>query len=140
MTGASTPSVIQRWIRAIDERDVDGAVACFAQDYLDESPAHPNRTFRGLDAVRRNLTAFFSGVPNLHAQILRSVTDAGTVWIEWRMDGAQIDGKRMNMIGVTIFEVVNDQIVSGRFYEEPVEEGGGTIADAVEDMAGQRPT
>jgi limonene-1,2-epoxide hydrolase len=132
--------VIQRWIRAIDERDVDGAVACFSPDYLDESPAHPNRTFRGQDGVRRNLSAFFAGVPNLRAQILRSVTDGDSVWVEWRMDGAQIDGKRLNMIGVTIFEVRDDRIVSGRFYEEPIEEGGGTIDDALAEMAGQHPT
>lgn len=140
MTGASTPGVIQRWIRAIDERDVEGAVACFTLDYVDESPAHPNRTFRGQEAVRRNLSAFFSGVPNLRAEILRSVADGDSVWVEWRMYGAQIEGTRLNMIGVTIFEVRDDRIASGRFYEEPIEEAGGTIADALADMAGQRPT
>ena len=50
---------------------------------VSETPAHPQRTFRGADQVRRNWEQIFAGVPDLRADLLDAVVDGDTVWSEW---------------------------------------------------------
>jgi hypothetical protein len=38
--------------RATDARDLEALVACFAPDYRNETPAHPERGFTGREQVR----------------------------------------------------------------------------------------
>jgi integrase len=45
-------------------------VACFADDYVNEWPAHPQRGFRASDQVRRSCSRILAGVPDLHARLL----------------------------------------------------------------------
>jgi hypothetical protein len=39
---------------AMSADNLDAMVACFAEDYVNEWPAHPQRGFRGSEQVRRN--------------------------------------------------------------------------------------
>lgn len=52
-----------RLLSAMNAHDLDAFVACFAEDYRSEQPAHPNREFRGRDKVRENWAGVFSGFP-----------------------------------------------------------------------------
>lgn len=45
---------IERLLQATNGRDLDALVACFAEDYVNDTPAHPARGFRGSAQVRRN--------------------------------------------------------------------------------------
>ena len=47
---------------AINDHDLDAFVACFADDYRSEQPAHPSRSFRGADKVRENWVSVFAGI------------------------------------------------------------------------------
>lgn len=49
-----TADVVARLLRATNEHDLDGVVACFAPDYSNETPVHPARSFQGREQVRRN--------------------------------------------------------------------------------------
>ena len=40
-------AVLQRLLVALNAHDLDALVACFADDYVNETPAHPRRGFRG---------------------------------------------------------------------------------------------
>jgi hypothetical protein len=60
-------------------------------------------------------------------------------WTEWRWSGTRSDGRSIEMRGVTLFEIANDQIVVGRLYMEDVERDVAGIEQAVEALFGRRP-
>jgi hypothetical protein len=129
-------AVIDRLMRATNDHDIDTLVACFNEHYVNETPVHPPRGFKGAEQVRRNWMEIFGGVPDIKAQLLRSSVDGGQVWTELEMAGTRRDGAQFLMRGVIIFEVVNDGVESARFYLEPVEEASGDVTAAVERFAG----
>jgi hypothetical protein len=54
MNGSTDPmSLVRRLAAATNAHDLDALVACFADDYLNETPVHPARGFRGADQVSR---------------------------------------------------------------------------------------
>lgn len=121
-----------RLLSAMNAHDLDAFVACFAEDYRSEQPAHPNREFRGRDKVRGNWAGVFSGVPDFNAELLSSaITDEGAEIGEWRWRGTHTDGSTFAMRGVTIMGVTDDRIAWGRLYMEVVEEGGADIDEMV---------
>jgi hypothetical protein len=134
MTGS--PRVIERLAAAQNAHDIDAMVACFAEDYQSEQPAHPDRAFRGSAQVRANWSEIFGGVPDLRAELLRSAVDGETVWTEWRYAGTQSGGGRFDVAGVIIAGVRDDRIAWARLYLEPIEDAGAGIVAAVHDWSG----
>ena len=119
---------------AANSHDVEEVVARFTDDYVNETPAHPARGFRGSDQVRRNWTQIFSAVPDLGAEILRSHQFGDTVWSEWEMRGTRTDGACHLLRGVMIFTVAGDRAREVRFYVEPVEQDGVDADGAIEQV------
>lgn len=136
--GPDHGAVIARLVRAINDHDLEGLVACFDDGYVNETPVHPNRGFQGNGQVRRNWTTILCSVAELSARVLRTTTDGDTVWTEWDMAGTRPDGGDFAMRGVVIFGVGHDQIVSARFYLEPVEHTSGDVDAAVARLVGSR--
>jgi len=112
-------------------------VRCFAPDFVNETPVHPARSFKGNDQVRKNWAQIFGGVPNLQADMVASATSEDTVWTEWEMRGTRVDGSAHLMRGVSIFKVDDGVFTSVRFYLEPVEQGGFGIDAAVQSGLGR---
>jgi len=136
-----TFAVVERLRDAMNEHDLEALVDVFDQDFVSEAPAHPQRTFRGADQVRRNWQQIFAGVPDLRADLLDAVVEGDTVWSEWDWSGTRRDGSAHRMRGVTIQRVRDSRAVSVRFYMEPVEEGGPAAGEAVRRIvAGQDTT
>ena len=123
--------VIERLARVTSDHDLEAIVACFSEDYVNLTPAHPLRGFRGRDQVRRNWSQILGGVHDLEATVLDAAVDGNIVWSEWRMAGTRRDGVAHEMHGVIIFEVEDGLIHAARFYMEPVERGSGNVDDAV---------
>lgn len=123
--------VVDRLVAAANAHDLDALVGCFAPDYVNQTPAHPLRGFRGRDQVRRNWTAIFAGVPDIAARVTAAADDGERVFTEWEMSGTRRDGTPHAMAGVIIFGIRGDQIVSARFYLEPVESASGDVNAAV---------
>jgi ketosteroid isomerase-like protein len=124
-------SVVTRLRDAMNEHDLEALVDVFDPDFVSETPAHPQRTFRGADQVRRNWEQIFAGVPDLKAELLDAVVEGDTVWSEWDWHGTRRDGAPHRMRGVTIQRVRDARAVSVRFYMEPVDEGGPAAGEAV---------
>ena len=122
---------------AVNRHDLDAMVRCFAPDFVNETPVHPSRSFRGRDQVRRNWAQIFAAVPDLEADMVGCVNQGDTVWTEWEMRGTRLDGGQHLMRGVSIFEVVDDSFASVRFYLEPVEQAGVGIDAAVRSALGR---
>jgi ketosteroid isomerase-like protein len=119
--------VVERLLAAINAHDLEAMVACFADDYVNEWPAHPQRGFRGNQQVRSNWSQIFAGVPDLRARLPRMVVDGDTVWAEWDLSGTRRDGAAHLMRGVSIFGVAEGRLAWVRFYLEPVEETSGDV-------------
>jgi ketosteroid isomerase-like protein len=124
-------AVVDRLVQALNAHDLEAMVACFADDYLNETPVHPQRGFRGNEQVRRNWTQILAGVPDLRALVPRMAVDGDTVWTEWNISGTRRDGAAHGMRGVVIFGVTGAAITSARFYLEPVEETSGDVDASV---------
>jgi ketosteroid isomerase-like protein len=128
--------VLARLVRATNAHDLDAVVNCFADDYVNETPAHPLRGFRGREQVCRNQERIFEAVPDLQVEIVASVVNQDTAWTEWEMRGTRRDGTAHLMRGVMIFTASEGQLTRLRFYMEPVEQTTGDANAAVERMVG----
>jgi len=124
-------SVLARLERAANAHDVNAVAACFAPDYRNDTPVHPERSFTGSQQIRRNWEQIFAAIPDLRAQVLRSAVTRDEVWSEWEHRGTRRDGSAHLMRGVVIFGVANGLLTWARFYLEPVQEGGENVDDAV---------
>ena len=122
-------AVVERLLEAMNAHDLEAMLAVFADDFVNETPAHPLRSFRGNQQVRRNWSQILAGVPDLRARVPRMAVDDDTVWAEWDISGTRQDGAAFLMRGVSIFGVAEGRLASVRFYLEPVEEASGD-ADA----------
>jgi ketosteroid isomerase-like protein len=135
MVGAE--AMVDRLLHATNAHDVDGVVACFAEDYENETPIHPARSFRGREQVRSNWEQIFAFVPDLHAEVRASAIDEETAWTEWEMTGTRRDGTAHHMRGVVVFGVRDGVAHWARFFLEPVDEGVATVNDAVREQVGR---
>jgi ketosteroid isomerase-like protein len=129
--------VVHRLVAATNDHDLDALVDCFSSDYVNETPAHPQRGFTGRDQVRRNWAAILAGVPDLRTSLLGSAVDGATAWTELQMDGRRRDGTPHAMAGVIIFTIHDDRIAAARFFMEPVEVTSGDVDAAVARASGQ---
>jgi len=114
-------NIIERLEAATNAHDVDGMVACFADDYELTSPIHPSRSFRGTAQVRRNWEGFFATVPDMVVRIVASATAGEAIWTEWEMTGTRRDGTKHQIVGVFVFGVRENIIRWGRVFLEPVD-------------------
>ncbi len=130
-TQANAEAMVQRLQRATNEHDLEALVACFSADYRNETPAHPERGFTGRDQVRANWKQIFAAIPDVSCEVVRCVADGETAWSEWEHRGTRPDGTAHLMRGVVIFGVEDGCATWARFYLEPVQDGGGTVDQAV---------
>jgi ketosteroid isomerase-like protein len=123
-------TTIERLVEATNRHDLEALVGCFAEDYRNQTPAHPARGFHGAAQVRRNWEEIFAFVPDIRARVLRSAVDGDAVWTEWEMRGTRRDGSAHRMAGVIVFGVDGGLIRWARFYLERVDEGEATVDEA----------
>jgi ketosteroid isomerase-like protein len=137
MTDRSGQEVTAALIAAVNAHDLDGIVEQFSGLVRSETPAHPARSFKGSDQVRRNWGQILGAVSDLRAEVRSSTTSTDsttgreTVWLELAFDGRRPDGAPWRMRGVTVNEVADGRIDALRFYMEPVDTGGSGADDAV---------
>ena len=134
------PPIVQRLRDAINEHDLEQLVGCFSEDYRNETPAHPSRSFVGAEQVRRNWTQILGGLPDLRAELVRFAVSGDEVWAEWDWKGTRPDGAPFAMRGVTILAPGADgRATWSRFYMEPVDQAEDDVTAAVRDAVGTRP-
>ncbi len=128
MTKSHSPlSVLERANIAMNQHHLEAFLACVAEDYQSEHPAHPDRQFAGKDQVGKNWSGIFSSIPDFRSEMLRAAVEGNVVWTEWDWHGTRPDNTPLHMRGVTIFEVADNQIIWGRLYMDPVETSGAGI-------------
>ena len=127
---------IARLRDAINGHDLDAVAACFHGDVVSRQPAHPARSFEGVEQVRRNWATIFAAVPDVTVRVIRAVTDGGTAWTEWAFSGTRADAQPFELRGVILQEVRDDRISAVTFYMEPVEAAGESIGGSVRATVG----
>ena len=133
------PRVILSLQQAINDHDLDAMAACFDPDYDSDQPAHPDRSFRGREQVRKNWTQILGAVPDLKAELKSWAANGDEVWTEWEWRGTGREGSPWVMRGVTILGLRDDVVAWMRLYMELVEESGAGIEQTVADLVGERP-
>jgi ketosteroid isomerase-like protein len=128
-------ATVERLVEVTNQHDLDALVSCFAEDYVNETPAHPSRGFRGRQQVRRNWEQIFGFVPDIRVEVVRAAVDGEAVWSEWEMRGTRRDGSAHHMVGVIVFGVRSHSISWARFYLEPVDASRAGVDDAVREQA-----
>ena len=128
---ANPATVVERLHLAMNRHDLPAFLDCFDPNSRSEQPAHPNRGFGGREQVEKNWSTLFAAIPDFHAELLASVTEDALSWSEWRWTGTRANEAPLDMRGVTLFEIGNDRILSGRLYMEEVEEAGRDIDQTV---------
>ena len=134
-TQAASLEAVERLHAAMNQHDLEAFLACFDPNYRSEQPAHPNRGFGGREQVEKNWSALFEGIPDFHAELLATATQGDTLWSEWHWTGTRANEAPLDMRGVTLFEIKNGRIASGRLYMEEVEEAGADIGETVRRLA-----
>lgn len=124
-------ALVERLRQTIIARDLEGLVACFQEDYRNDTPVHPERSFTGREQVRRNWVQIFAAIPDINADLVRIAVDGETAWTEWEHRGTRPDGSAHLMRGAVIFGVGDAGFAWARFYLEPVQDGGGGVDEAV---------
>jgi hypothetical protein len=115
-------AVLDRLCDALNRRDIGTLVHLFHPSYQSEQPAHPGRSFRGIDGVRRNWGWVFQTFPDFRADLLRWTYADGVFWTEWRWHGThRHDGKPMDVRGVALFGLGDGRITWGRLYMESID-------------------
>ena len=139
MSGASQADaklLVERFVQAINEHDLEAIVSCFAPDYHDVEPAHPTRQITGGRAeVRKNWGTVVDGIPDFRTEVERVAVEGDTAWIEHDWSGTRADGTRLHLRGVNIFGIRDRQFAWGRIYMEAAEEDGIGIEERVRRMA-----
>jgi ketosteroid isomerase-like protein len=130
--------LVERLDAALNAHDIEALLALFAEDYASEQPAHPDRAFGGRDQVRENWSSIFAGVPDFRSELIRAAAEGDTVWSEWRWEGTQADGDRLEMAGVIVMGERDGRVAWARLYVEPLEREGAGIDAAVRRMTGER--
>lgn len=125
---------VERLEAATNAHDLEALVGCFAPDYVNETPAHPARGFRGRNQVRENWERIFAFIPDLRATVRSAAFDGGTAWTEWEMLGTRRDGTAHRMAGVIVFEIVRGVAEHARFYLEPVDDAPTGAGEALRDQ------
>jgi limonene-1,2-epoxide hydrolase len=133
------PGVLDKLLVAMNDHDLDAMIALFHPDYRSEQPAHPGRAFMGSSQVHANWAAMFSGVPDFHAELVRAAQDGETTWTEWIWSGTRGDAVPFDVRGVALFDIREGLIIGATLYLEDREREDIGIAEAVENMSGQRP-
>ncbi|MCU1550879.1 MAG: hypothetical protein JWR36_1439 [Glaciihabitans sp.] len=139
-TSGAAMLVVTRLLNATNAHDLAELSACFAADYVNETPAHPLRGFTGREQVHANWQQLFAGIPDLQATIVDSAVSGDVVWSEWRMTGTRRDGSAHEMAGIIVFTIRDAEIAHATFYLEPIERHSGTVDDNIRRAATQATT
>ena len=129
-------ALIDRLTAAQNAHDLGAMLACFDEEYRSEQPLFPGRAFQGIDQVRANWSALLEGIPDFHADVLRSAVDGDTIFVEIHWTGTKADGTSFEERGVLIMGIREDRITWGRLYADEVEREGAGIDAVVRRMVG----
>lgn len=115
-----------RFIAALNARDLDALAECLHPDFEMVVPQKPNRGFRGRGQELANMRYLFETCPDMTVTLLRKCVDGTEIWTE-----TTATGTNLNVAACVIWQIdpVTDTIRSGRYYAEAVQHDAPGIDD-----------
>jgi len=110
---AMTVERLNEFQAAWNAHDIERIVAFFTPDgaYLGSvGPDDDGTAFRGIDEVRRGVTAFLTMYPDAHYSDVRSLLVGDRGVVQWTFSGTPASGTPITYRGVDMFEFVGDRI------------------------------
>src|SRR2546430_13441546 len=77
-TDSGPAAMVDRLRLASNDHDIQAVAGCFAPNYRNETPVHPQRGFTGRDQVRRNWEQILASIPDLPGKGLPCAVDGDT--------------------------------------------------------------
>lgn len=115
--------VLQRYLKAQQDRDLDALVACWHPDIEVVHPMRPDRNWSGLDTYRRQWALIWERTPNSRFEVVSSAVVGNRIYLEAlteMSDGTMVP--HMN-----ILEVEDAKIRRGRVYTDKPRHDGVSI-------------
>lgn len=106
-------ALLDRFLAAWNARDVDGLMACMAQECAFHASAGPDaegRKFVGRDAVRASYAALFDTFPMAAWTRGSHAVSGDTGLSSWRFVGTNASGQQVDVDGCDIFTFAGDLI------------------------------
>jgi uncharacterized protein (TIGR02246 family) len=99
MTADSPEQVIEFFAKALNDRDVDAAIALYEPEAT--FAPRPGEEVSGLLAIRGALEQFAALEPRLNGEITKVMTAGGVALVQnrWQLEGTQADGTPVEMHG-----------------------------------------
>ena len=109
--------MIERYFDAFNRHDIDGVMACFADDVviIDTQGAR----LEGHDAVRRHYSEGFAAVPDGRCALEMMAAHDGRGVAESVFTGTLTNGHRIRAMGAEVMEFANGRIREIRDYHRP---------------------
>lgn len=108
MSGKVTRDVLQEFLDAFNQHDLDAIMGYFADDcvfYLPRGTKPRGDRFEGKEQVRAGLATRFAGIPDVHYGDDRHwVCDDGVGVSEWTLTGTSTAGERIEVRGLDLLE------------------------------------
>jgi ketosteroid isomerase-like protein len=123
--------LVERMRAALDAHDLDTFMEFIREDYVGERPRHPTAVVSSRDDVRRDWEEVMADAPDLRVDVPAAVQHGNTIWSEWHSYGTSRSGARLELRGVIIFGIEDDQVAWSRMYMEPVEQAPMTLEEMV---------
>jgi ketosteroid isomerase-like protein len=120
MTSDDPTIVVERIRDAVNRRDLEALMSCYADNVRGEEPTLVDRDFRGSVQLRADWGEIFAALPEFSMELLDCVCEGHTVWAEWRWRGRRADGAPFLRTGVIIYDVRDDCVVRLRRYMGPM--------------------
>lgn len=118
---AETMALLDRFAAAWNAHDVEGLMACMADDCVFEAAAGTEvagARHVGRDAVRRAYAAVFETYADARWNEARHFVAGDRAVSEWRFTGTTKDGKRVEVNGCDIFTLKNGRIAVKNSYRK----------------------
>jgi ketosteroid isomerase-like protein len=113
-------AVLQRWVKAMEEKDLDALVSCWHPDVVVVHPLRPDRSWHGSDTFRRVQARIWERNPTNRWEAVSSGVVGNRIFLESLVEHA--DGTMLPC--VSILEVEDGKIRRGRVYtDRPMHDG-----------------
>ena len=115
-----------RFIAALNARDLDALAECLHPDFEMVVPQKPNRGFRGRDQELANMQYLFETCPDMTVSLLRKCVGGDEIWTETTATGTNLD-----VAACVIWRIdpATDTLRSGRHYADAVQHDALGIDD-----------
>lgn len=110
---ATEKEIVSSMITAFNRRDIDGIMEFFTEDSVYHNL--PMKPVTGLRAIRELIEYFVNPAQELDWEILNIAATGSLVFAE-RADRFVIDGKKIELPVVGVFEIYEDKISAWRDY------------------------